>query len=1330
MPLAEDTPPSRSQISQALSSKDPAWFRQTDPERGSLAFRRHADNVTEASSTEATFKLPGLSRDSSSETEKFRDWIDDRSRSPSRASSTFAANSSIGNRYSSISSVSTTGLGSPIPLSTPRLDARKSESQPLTEDRTPLSPGRASPERSSSPTKGLGGFVQSAMLKRSDSISKRWTVQSPANLSRSNSIISNRNSVGRSAFGGDLLAGPPEPRPIRESSPLSLSRPGSSHSEATIVHSRSQEDKESSQEKPQLDTGFVRPSLPIHARSSFSSATGAEEPKLGDEPQTPRSPSKSFDQKRWSPTKSSWLESALNRPESPRTKTTPAAQQPAWMRDLSKARQARASVDLGRPTSSQGTTPAGLMSSPAFGGHSKSPSVSSVNTPITRDTRSLSPEKTQSPTKEESTQPALPDTNDSVESWSKASDVAPPDVEDKSSPSLSKAFPPVPNKPKTVSTIDIGSANPKPQPTTTDFRANLRRRETANDKTTQDEPEFKNVFGKLRKTEKSTYKAPDVLKDNITKGKAALNITGGPKKTERVDEFKESILKRKDEMKAGGGSIRRIGEEDRSIPKPRAAVPEALAKRNNLVRTDSTKSNLSGFSSPSPTKSIGTESPQRPLSGSNSKPDLISSPVERTPRLQSTTPAIKPSESPTQDAKTNDEKEEQLPKATFLPAKSVQENKSNVTVSSVRPLSSRVAVDTPSKVSTEPKGLATKGIAGRLNPALAGMLARGPPRAGGEPEKSTTTISTSTPAQESQPASTAPLTHMTKARARGPKRRLPASTKSEPKAAMKEESQSTEQATSEPEVVERKASIENVRSPSVSSKKIDIRSEPVIERQKPLIPSKSPDVPRSSLTSTSNVSVVIEGLSADKEELKLNLKGAKSPKPIGVSKPLIPSKSPDVPRSSPIPARKMSAVAEEQITDKKELNINLKSVTSPEKPLEETSKPPVPSKSADVRRTSMTSPTLRKTSASLKEQSDRTPSKSTTSPAIPPKTGLSRDSTPIGRKPSLNERPTPPPKPLSPPGNASPSPSFASRLKETFANSTNVSPIQAKFGLGLGGSFFQSRPGSPLEVNRKPSQPNRPPSTPPVPPKKNLSISAQIPTEARRPSLTSPIPRTTESVGVINEFFDTPPKSSDRVDIDPQLILTTETDEFKTRTLRKQIWEITGDGKKQDLPKNQDYILFEGSMYVCVHNFECETGNETECYLWLGDEVSEAAMQDAQIFARRVARENGAKLEIIRQGKEPAKFIEALGGIIITRRGSRSEAKSRAAEFASALVFAHEYGIMAASLQDRPFIPVGYVSIGGVPDSCTVAFRKWDPKLWPTTSYVLPLNAAIEAIRS
>ncbi|EED22229.1 gelsolin repeat protein, putative [Talaromyces stipitatus ATCC 10500] len=1471
MPLAEDTPPSRSQISKNLSSKDPAWFRQTaDRDRGSLALRRNADtSTTETSSAEASFKLPGLSRDSASDAEKFRDWIaDERSRSPSRASSTFAANSSIGNRYSSISSVSTSGLGSPIPLVTSRLEARKIEAQPPGDDRIPLSPGRASPERSGSPTKGLGGFVQSAMLKRSDSISKRWTVQSPANLSRSNSIISNRSGVGRSAF-GDLLPSPAEPRPIRESSPLSLSRPGSSHSEATIVHhSKSPEDKDSSQEKPPLDTGFVRPSLPIHARSSFSNATGADEAKASDEPQTPRSPSKSFDQKRWSPTKSSWLESALNRPESPRTKATPVTQQPAWMRDLSKARQSRASIDLGRPAAAQETTPVSLRS-PALSGHSKSPSVSGISSSIIQDLNGPSTEKVQSPKKEENTQPAVSDTKDGVEAVSKEVDVsASPDVEEKLSSSLPKTSPPVPsNKPKTVSAINVGSANPRSQPVTTDFRANLRKREVTNDKTTQDEPEFKNIFGKLRKAEKSTYKVPDVLKDNITKGKAALIVTGGPKKSDRVDEFRESILKQKDAMKAGGGSIRKTGDEDRNIPKPRSPVPEALAKRNNLARTDSTRSNLSVLSSPSPTNSTGTESPQRPLSVSSNKPELNLSPVEPSPRQQSTTIAITPNESSTQYSKINVQKRETVPGPNSVPAKSIQENKIGSTGSTVRPLSSRATVDISTKITTEPKGLATKGaIAGRLNPALADILARGPPRAGGESGKPTVTTSTFTPTQEPQPTSTAPLTHMTKARARGPKRRLPASTKSESITAMKEDSQSTGQATSASKVTERKDSSEEVRSPSVPAKTLDNRSESVIERQKPLIPSKSPDVPRSSLISP--------------------------------------------PKTKP--------VAEEPSADKENQEVGVKSSASPESPTEEVSKPPVPSKSADVRRVSMTSPTLRKTSTSSlnKEKSNDLPSKSTISPVVPPKTGIVRDTSTLSdKKRSLNERPTPPPKlatlPLNPsPGNSSPSPSFASRLKETFSNSANVSPIQAKFGLGLGGSFFQSRPGSPLDTSRKPSPANKPPSTPPVPPKKNLSISAQIPTEVRRPSLMSPIPRTSESVGVISEFFDTPPKSSDRVNVDPQLILSTETDEFKTRTLRKQIWEITGDGKKQDLPKNQDYILFEGSMYVCVHSFECETGNTTECYLWLGDEVSEAAMQDAQLFARRVARENGTKLEIIRQGKEPAKFVEALGGIIITRRGSSSrssssalymlcgrrhlgqiafdevdfcyqnlcsgftfvisarfgklylwkgkgsgadevgsarlvgmdlgltgemeeisegdepqsffdvfpksetveppttsdywhlkpkhekhryrllridhvlgqkggfwnrrgssspvirpndtireiepfsqkdllpqgiyildaffeiyvivgsEAKSRAAEFASALVFAHEYGILAASLQDRPFIPVGYVSIGGLPDSCTVAFRKWDPRLWPTTSYVLPLNAAIEAIRS
>lgn len=64
------------------------------------------------------------------------------------------------------------------------------------------------------------------------------------------------------------------------------------------------------------------------------------------------------------------------------------------------------------------------------------------------------------------------------------------------------------------------------------------------------------------------------------------------------------------------------------------------------------------------------------------------------------------------------------------------------------------------------------------------------------------------------------------------------------------------------------------------------------------------------------------------------------------------------------------------------------------------------------------------------------------------------------------------------------------------------------------------------------------------------------------------------------------------------------------------------------------------------------------------------------------------------------------------------------------MVFAHEYGILAASLQDRPFIPKSFVSLGGVPDSCRSALRKWDGEASRMTSQVFPLNAAIEAIRS
>jgi hypothetical protein len=376
-------------------------------------------------------------------------------------------------------------------------------------------------------------------------------------------------------------------------------------------------------------------------------------------------------------------------------------------------------------------------------------------------------------------------------------------------------------------------------------------------------------------------------------------------------------------------------------------------------------------------------------------------------------------------------------------------------------------------------------------------------------------------------------------------------------------------------------------------------------------------------------------------------------------------------------------------------------------------------------------------------------------------------------------------------------------------------------------------------------------------------------------------------------------------------MLLGKNDNQKIRTLKKQIWEITGDGKRQDLPANQEYILYEGSMYLCVHAFELDGNIRSEAHLWCGDDVPDAAVDDAHSFSRKVAKDNGCKLETIKQGKETARFIQALGGILIIRRGSSSRSSSsaffmlcgrkhlgqmvfdevdfsrrnlcsgypfvisamfgklylwkgkgssaeevgaarlismdlgltgefeevaegdepdtffdafthdgekgdymrsdywplkpnhehfrlrllrvdhelgqrsgfwlrrsgssspiirpndtvqevepfcqrditsrgiyvldaffeiyvivgehasnRPAEFASAVIFAHEYGILAASLQDRPFIPKSFVSLGGIPDSSRSMFRKWRPRTSRIPPQVFPLDAAIDAIRT
>lgn len=117
----------------------------------------------------------------------------------------------------------------------------------------------------------------------------------------------------------------------------------------------------------------------------------------------------------------------------------------------------------------------------------------------------------------------------------------------------------------------------------------------------------------------------------------------------------------------------------------------------------------------------------------------------------------------------------------------------------------------------------------------------------------------------------------------------------------------------------------------------------------------------------------------------------------------------------------------------------------------------------------------------------------------------------------------------------------------------------------------------------------------------------------------------------------------------------------RVKTLKSQRFQFSGDGKKQPVPAHYERVLFEREMYLCSHTFTNEAGKKvTEVYFWVGDEVPEATVEDANVFLQREARAMGGKLIKLRQGKETAEFLQAFGGIAIIRRGSSNKYDSLA----------------------------------------------------------------------
>ena len=1158
---------SRGQIAQSLGGKDPAWFMQTQ-ERGlgSAAYRKNQEDTSDTTSMVGSVRLPGISRESTIEPEnRFSPTVESvRSNSPyeypgrgiSRQGlnhSTTASNSSAGGVRSPLPTLESKMLEPPSSDTTSSLGGDSSTGRLLA-----MSPsqGRISPERMDrpiSPTKGLGGFVQSAMMKRSDSVNKRWSAQAGPGLSRGNSVVSDASSYGTTRYPRGGITSLTESRPnsiSRENSPAINSRPGSSQSNATVT--RSLDLKENPGSSTSLPNNKPEPVL----NDSHPSLNREEKPSppSKDIMNPPASPSK-----RWSPSKASWLENAINKPDSPRAKL-PAPQQPAWMADIARAKQQRGSVDLSKETSFRAVAIGGLVRSPPPGADYKPQGLSALSSgfnaglaskPQAGTSDEISRESsTPEPMNKKAGYPTSPPSK--VRSATELENETRP-LEPRMNLRSKEGLTDSPSVQNTFSGTKVHMASPtaaktKPEtPPKKDFKPTLKSRNMDAEPKDKDEPEFKNVFGKLKRTQTQNYVAPDEFKDNIMRGKAGLAQTGGPRKTERKDEFKESILQKKQKMVAPSASTR-ITSATSKIPDQ--TTPEAIAKRNALTKPESMMSNGNAHDR-----------------NQTVKPEALA-------KLQHLR-----------------DKPEPIP----------PENQIGASASSSKDFG--------------PKGA----LGGTFASSLTGILQRGPPPMTGKPSvtpqqgenSEKTSIQTSIPAVNTELSSGGPqLTHATKGRAKGPKRRLPTASK-------------------------QSESVGNEMSAGASdSNQLRRENKPVgagsFTKPRPSVinPSTSESRPLSNITNNNN-------------------SNRKVPQPNSPRKPSTSiSIAEDFKPASPISQKhsrevqiNTSPVVKQKPPTSSRANKSSEVLSSQPKPLSDTllSRPDVQEQYHSAVQSPLEQP----------KRGNGSPEPEMSLPSVRDAAALwdqsQKPAQPSQPKP-LVELPT-------------------SKDEDAALEEARLKPNPTA-RLGIKGP---TRNLDSQQDQNSTSPATQSPKSPPLPGKKPASVTVRAASTHLSPRKTaqasrSILTKSSDAPELFANIFDEYPTLSSNTNVDAQTAVTSRASDDnsqKIKTLRKQISEVTSNGKSIPVPSQQEHILFEESLYLCTHIFGTPSGQRmSEVYLWCGDSVSSASVEDAQLFAKKVAKDTNGQLTVLKQGKETTNFFQALGGIVITRRGSSRRAAS------------------------------------------------------------------------
>lgn len=238
---------------------------------------------------------------------------------------------------------------------------------------------------------------------------------------------------------------------------------------------------------------------------------------------------------------------------------------------------------------------------------------------------------------------------------------------------------------------------------------------------------------------------------------------------------------------------------------------------------------------------------------------------------------------------------------------------------------------------------------------------------------------------------------------------------------------------------------------------------------------------------------------------------------------------------------------------------------------------------------------------------------------------------------------------------------------DPFVSSGSTSALLSDVSAGL--AQVATPNPKPVAVNEAKFEPEKKPQVPPkgarplpAPPRESEAKTPprQISPRPRSPAK-SPTKYGLEVAAILAEFFG-PERPKHKYTADAaDILMRRPSNGSPIQTQSAQLFQILDSGKKTPVPTHYERVLFEREMYLCPHTFTNGAGKKVkELYFWAGDEVPESTAEDTHLFAAREARAFGGKLVQLSQGKETPEFLQALGGIVIIRRGSSNKYDSLA----------------------------------------------------------------------